>query len=213
MTTCFGHIIDWFALNFQIIIERGDGDEVEVRDADPSFAEVERAKIDPHLGLIHVSAAKVRAELKVMDKEGASGPSRRMEAVKRIVKRSLRKQTKSVDALPGPGQGPKSAAVPNDEQVFVVAGEGLGPHLGVTPLHESDEPQGASSTAHSTSDPKPPTDLGKSCPPSSRHSTCAQIEAANDDEQIWIEGHKVSHRQIRLTCHPDELLTLLLHPS
>ncbi|KAG0144421.1 hypothetical protein CROQUDRAFT_659971 [Cronartium quercuum f. sp. fusiforme G11] len=102
-----------------IIIERGDGDEVEVIDADPTKAAVERAKQDPKLGLIHVSASRLKTELKAMEQEGISSASRRIEALKRVVNKRLHyhphKQEEGSSGMPGPGQGPQSSKAVNGE--------------------------------------------------------------------------------------------------
>ncbi|KAH9812689.1 Sodium/hydrogen exchanger family-domain-containing protein [Melampsora americana] len=142
-----------------IIIERGDGDEVEVRDADPSTAAVEKAKTDPQLGLVFIPAGRLKAELKAVERDGVSTASRRLEAFKRIVKGGLKHHKDEGSVLPGPGQGPRSS-------------------------HRDDTPE-----AHdATQEPRSMRQSGDTINPSSSHTHSAE---APDDQQSWIEGHKV----------------------
>lgn len=118
-----------------IIVERGAGDEVEVREVDPSSESAQKAKTDPNLRLVKISSSKLDTETEAVKKEDTSlegQAAAAYKAAKRLVARRFSLAGGESPFMPGPGMGPKAHDVPleeeedDDEEAAEQSGKGKG---------------------------------------------------------------------------------------
>ena len=102
----------------RIIIEHGAGDEVEIRDIDPSSEAARKAKADPKLGLIKISSRRLDTETEAVEREGGGvegTTAAAYKAAKRLVQRRFSLGGGDSHYLPGPGLGPRAHDTPLEE--------------------------------------------------------------------------------------------------